>query len=141
MAHIKIDLPTACLFSVDLPVRITDINYGNHLGNDALVGLLQEARVRWLQPHGWTELIGDGIGLIQVDLAIRFKREARFGDVLTISLQPTNWTARGFDLLYRVTAQTGDDIAHARSGFLFYDYNRSSVVRRPPDFRETVEQA
>lgn len=141
MTRVKIDLPDTWLFRIDLPVRITDINYGNHLGNDALVGLLQEARVRWLNQFGWTELIEGQLGLIQVDLAVRFKNEARFGDILTVSIQPDNWSRRGFDLMYRVANREGSDVAHARSGFLFFDYGRGKVAALPDGFQARVTGA
>lgn len=142
MTRVKIDLPETWMFSVDLPVRITDINYGNHLGNDALVGLLQEARVRWLNQFGWTELIEGAVGLIQVDLAVRFKSEAKFGDMLTICLQLENGSSRGFDLIYLVTqSATEEAVAHARSGFLFFDYDAGKRTRAPAVFQEKVMDA
>ena len=55
MTRIKIELPETYLFSTEIPVRITDLNYGNHLGNDAILSLLHEARVRFLAYYGWTE--------------------------------------------------------------------------------------
>ena len=55
MARIKIDLPEKIISVVNIPLRITDINYGNHLGNDALVGIIHEARVLWLHQMGYTE--------------------------------------------------------------------------------------
>ncbi len=40
--------------SVSVPLRITDINYGNHLGNNAIVDIVNEARVRFLKQHGFS---------------------------------------------------------------------------------------
>ena len=48
MSRIKLALPDRWTFSTELPVRISDINYGGHLGNDAVLALAQEARVRFL---------------------------------------------------------------------------------------------
>ncbi|NDG84238.1 MAG: thioesterase, partial [Proteobacteria bacterium] len=55
MPRIKIDLPERFAFSTELSLRITDINYGGHLGNDAVLGLVHEARVRFLKHHGFSE--------------------------------------------------------------------------------------
>ncbi|HSQ86922.1 MAG TPA: hypothetical protein VLM43_19620 [Desulfobacterales bacterium] len=42
-------------------VEVTDINYGNHLGNDALVGIIHRARVHFLHRLGASENdLGDG---------------------------------------------------------------------------------
>jgi hypothetical protein len=45
MPRLKLELPAGFPFRTTLTVRVTDLNYGNHLGNDALLGLLHEARV------------------------------------------------------------------------------------------------
>ena len=139
MARVKIDLPESFVFTIELPVRITDINYGNHMGNDAFLALFQEARVRWLNQFGWTELIDDNIGLIMLDVAVRFKSEAHFGDTLRISLTPVDWTKRGFDLIYLAeNKDTGAEVARAQSGFMFFDYTKKSLARMPEGFKEKV---
>jgi acyl-CoA thioesterase FadM len=56
MARIKLQLPQQFIFSTLIPVRITDINYGNHVGNDAILSLLHEARMQFLNKAGYTEL-------------------------------------------------------------------------------------
>ena len=137
-----IALPSSWTFQIDLPVRITDFNYGHLLGNDSFLSLLQEARVRWLHREGWTELKIDGsTGLILVELEVRFKAEAVFGDVLRIELAPTEWSSVGFDLLYRATnAATGDEIARARTGMGFFDYAARKLARVPAGVREKMER-
>ena len=40
MARIKLDMPDNYIFSTELPVRISDINYGGHLSNDAMLSML-----------------------------------------------------------------------------------------------------
>jgi acyl-CoA thioester hydrolase len=67
MGRITIDWPQSFHFSTEVPVRIDDIDYGGHLGNDALLSILQEARVQMLKRHGWTELDIEGTGLIMSD--------------------------------------------------------------------------
>ena len=42
-------------FRTELPVRITDVNYGQHVGNDALLGLLHEARLQYLRQLAFSE--------------------------------------------------------------------------------------
>ena len=70
MARIKLDLPEQFPFSTELRVRITDVNYGGHMGNDALLGLLHEARVRFLTQYGFSELNICGAGIIMADSVI-----------------------------------------------------------------------
>ena len=76
MARIKLEIPGQIIASFNIPIRIADINYGNHVGNDAFVSIIHEARMQWLNQYGYTELKIEGIGLIMSDLAIEFKNES-----------------------------------------------------------------
>jgi len=137
MTRVKIDVPDHWSFSTEIPVRITDINYGNHMGNDAFLGILHEARLRWLKQFGWTELVFPPVGLIMIDIAVRFKTEAHHGDVLTISLTPVDWTKLGFDLVYlAINSATGTEVARAQTGFVFFDYDKKKLAALPETFRE-----
>lgn len=139
MARVKIELPSTWAFHIDIPVRITDINYGNHLGNDSFLSILHEARMRWIHQHGWTELNIEKTGLIMVDMAVRFKSEAVFGDTLRVHLTPVDWTQLGFDLVYLATnATTGAEVARAQSGMIFFDYTTRRLTSMPPVFREKM---
>ena len=73
MARIKIELPENSIASFTIPVRITDINYGNHVGNDSFVAIIHEARMQWLKQYGYTELQVEAVGLIMSDLAVEFQ--------------------------------------------------------------------
>ena len=46
MARIKLTLPERFPFTTTIPIRITDLNYGGHVGNDTVLALLHEARVQ-----------------------------------------------------------------------------------------------
>jgi acyl-CoA thioesterase FadM len=70
MERIKINLPEAFSFSTNIPVRITDLNYGGHVGNDAFLSLLHEARMQFLQQFGYSEMNVEGVGLIMSDVGI-----------------------------------------------------------------------
>ncbi|RYF84358.1 MAG: thioesterase, partial [Chitinophagaceae bacterium] len=65
MARIKINLPHSFLFNTTVPVRITDLNYGGHVGNDALLGIIHEIRMQFLKSLGYSsELEVAGSALI-----------------------------------------------------------------------------
>jgi len=80
----KITLPDSFAFSCDIPVRITDLNYGGHVGNDTILSLIHEARVQYLKKFGMQELDFAGVGLIMGDAAIEFKSESFHGDVIRV---------------------------------------------------------
>ena len=128
MARVKIDFPEKIIARLKIPVRITDINYGNHLGNDALVSILHEARVQWLQLNSYTELRVEHVGLIMSDLAVEYKNEAFYGDELDIAIAIGDISTVSFELYYRVTNQENKEIAKAKTGMVCYDYNRKRIV-------------
>ena len=70
-------MPERYLFSTEIPVRITDLNYGRHLGNDALLSIIHEARVRFLSHFNYTESDIEGVGSMMADVAIIYKHQGR----------------------------------------------------------------
>ncbi|MBD0333762.1 MAG: thioesterase, partial [Chitinophagaceae bacterium] len=76
MGRIKVELPQQFIFHTTIPIRISDLNYGGHLGNDSILSLVHEARVQFLQQYNCKELDVYGVGLIMSDAAIEFKQEA-----------------------------------------------------------------
>ena len=134
-------MPDRIAFTTSLAVRITDINYGNHLGNDALVSLLHEARVLWLRKHDYTELNAGGAGLIMGDLAVEYLNESFYGDMLTISIAPAEINRASFELYYLVqTQREGKDIfiARAKTGIICYDYTNKKVIAVPAALKEML---
>ena len=47
MARVKLQLPVTFSFQTNIPIRIGDINYGGHMGHDAVLPIIQEARVQF----------------------------------------------------------------------------------------------
>lgn len=135
MARIKIDIPEKILLTVKLPVRITDINYGNHLGNDALVSILHEARVLWLKEGGYTELKIENVAMIMSDLAVEYKSEAFYGDELSVAISVGDVGRVNFDVYYSVSNQHNNVIAKAKTGLVCYDYENKKVAPIPENFK------
>ena len=138
MARIKITMPGNTIASVVIPVRITDINYGNHLGNDALVSIIHEARVQWLTINNYTELNVDGVGLIMSDLAIEYINESFYGDDLLISIAAGEISRVSFELYYMVQVKRNEKmilIARAKTGMVCYDYTGKKVAAVPGKFK------
>ncbi len=134
MPRIKLDIPENTIATIHIPVRITDINYGNHLGNDAFAGILHEARMQWLHGHGFTELDIAGAGLIMSDLVILFKREVFYGSSLEVQLHCGETGRVGFDLCYSLyTVENAERIlvATAKTGMVCFDYTTKKAVPVP----------
>lgn len=134
MARIKIKLPDSFIAGFTIPVRITDINYGNHVGNNAFVDIIHEARMLWLKQYGYTELDIEGTGLIMSDLAIDFKNEAVYGDAVDVKLGIGEITRVSFELYYQLSAKRNEKthlLAHAKTGMVCFDYNAKKVAPIP----------
>jgi acyl-CoA thioester hydrolase len=134
MARVKLDIPQNKIFATDIPVRITDINYGNHAGNDALVSILHEARMQWLAHNNYTELNVAGAALIMADLAVEYKAESFYGDTLNISISIGEITKISFEIFYEITTTRNDKkilIANAKTGMVCFDYEARKVMNIP----------
>ena len=138
MARIKIEIPEHIIGSYQIPIRIADINYGNHVGNDAFVGIIHEARVQWLQQYGYTELKIEGIGLIMSDLAIEFKNESFYGDMVEVRLGAGEISRASFEMYYQLVAKRNIEnilLANAKTGMVCYDYDAKKVAPIPKELK------
>jgi acyl-CoA thioester hydrolase len=136
MARVKIKFPAEMpLHTVTIPVRIGDVNYGGHVGNDAILSIIHEARVQLFNHWGFTELNAGGNALIMADVMIAYRGEAFYGDILTIKLYVEEITARSFDILYHITTlRNGNitDIVHAKTGLVCYNYETHKTENLKP---------
>lgn len=137
MARIKLSFPDDVFcFVTEMPVRITDINGANHLGNDALISMLSEARAQFLVNHGIQEADDDGTGMIVTDLATMYQSESFFPEVLRFEVGLMDFNKYGGDFVFRVSkAASGQPVALAKYGFVFFNYQRRQVVAVPEHFR------
>ena len=138
MARIKLDLDgVAFVFRTELDVRITDVNYGRHVGNDALLGLMHEARLRFLAHFGFSEEDIGGVGMLMGDAVVQFKAVAFRGDRLVVELGLQDVERRTFDLAYRVVREDdGAVVALAKTGMVAFDYAKNRLADLPAAFLE-----
>ena len=134
MPRIHIDIPDTFLFSTELPVRIADINYGGHVGNDSILTIMQEARVIFYRTLGFKdEMNFEGtVGQIIADAAVQYKSESFIGDVLVVELAVADFNKYGFDMLYRISNKsTGKEVARGKTGIVCFDYAKKKVASVP----------
>jgi len=137
LARVKLDLPDTLPFTTEIVVRITDINYGGHVGNDAILAIIHEARIRFLQQYGFSEADIDGVGLIMTDSVIVYKSEGFYGDIISVEAGVKDITRSGCDFLFKLSnKENGNEIARAKTGIVFFDYHERKVKTTPPRFRE-----
>lgn len=137
MARIKLDLPEKFKFSTELTIRISNINYGNHLGNDSVLTLMHEARLKMYRSFGLCEIYESGLRALIADAVIIYKSQGNYGDVLEIFITPDDPNKNGFDLLYKiVNKETGIEIARAKTGIVFYHHIENKVLEIPENFKK-----
>ena len=130
--RVKVNFPAhSPLCTLSVPVRIGDINYGGHVGNDAILSLIHEARMQLLARGGFTELNAGSHGLIMGDVMIAYRGESFYGDQLQVAIFADELSLRSFDLLYRITVIRKDLmilIAEAKTGMICFDYSTRKIV-------------
>lgn len=137
MARVELELPEKFMFRTEIPVRISDINYGNHLGNDAVLSIIHEARLQFLKQYGFKESDIGGTGMIMVDSVIVYLSQAFYGDVLAIDVTVAGLNKYGFDLLYRIANVTTEkEVVRAKTGMLAFDYTKNRVASVPQAFKD-----
>jgi YbgC/YbaW family acyl-CoA thioester hydrolase len=134
MARIEIDLPEKFLFSTELTIRASDLNYGNHVGHDRVLTLMQEARVLFYRTLGFkNELNLEGtVGQVIADVAVQYKSESFLADQWIINVGVSDIGKYGFDMSYLiVNKHTGKEVARGKTGIVCFDYSSRKVARIP----------
>src|SRR6476660_2373141 len=134
MERIKVSLSDNYAFSTIIAIRITDVNYGGHVGNDTFLSLIHEARMQFLAHHGYTEFSLEGIGIIMIDVAIEFKKELFYGDIIRASVATSEFNKLGFDLVYKLETGGAHGMklaAIAKTGMVCYDYDAKKLAALP----------
>ena len=140
MSRITIDLPSEFTFSTDIPIRIGDINRGMHLGHDSFLTIIEEARARFIKSLGYAENNIEGVGLIMTDASIVYLRQGDYGQTLKVEIAINDFTTRSFDMVYRVSDRdTGVEMTRAKTGFVFYDYQKQKMVAVSPSLKEKLQ--
>jgi len=142
MARVRIELPEKLGFTTQIQITIKDVNYGGHVGNDSILSLIHEARIRFLASLGYQELDKEkGVGLIMADAAVVYKGEGFRGDIFDIAVGTDDISSFGFDIYYRITTIRDDKtiiIAEAKSGMIYFDYNERKVGRLPEAWKQKL---
>ncbi|MGB2907725.1 MAG: thioesterase family protein [Candidatus Aminicenantaceae bacterium] len=136
MPRIRLKPAPDYAFQIELSIRVTDLNYGGHLGNDRLLSLIHEARVAFLAEHGLSELDCGGVSLTMGDAALVYQGEAYAGDVLRFEVAAGEASRSGFRIFYRITRPSDDSpIALAETGMVCFDYRARRICLLPEAVR------
>lgn len=132
---------TKGIFTTVTPVRITDINYGMHVGLPAIAGIFHNARVLFLNKFGFNEMDIDGVGIIQINANYRFKHETLFNMNLRININISTVDKSKFVLKYQaLNDDNGLMMVEAEEEFACFDYKKKRLVRVPDAFVALYKQ-
>jgi acyl-CoA thioesterase FadM len=142
MARTKIILPRQFFdVPIKIPVRITDINYGDHVGNDSLVAIIHEARVQFLQHHGFSEFNIDGVSVIMSDLIVEFKKESFYKDIIEVKMGRGDISRVSFELFYQLNTRRQNElitIANAKTTMVCFDYVLKKAIGVPEKLKNIL---
>ena len=139
MARVQLDMIKNFTFKTELSIRITDINYGNHVGHDSFISLLHEARLRFLHNIGFSEANIDGKALILSDLVVSYESQAFYGDKLLFEIGAGEFNKYGCDIFYRVSNKKSKKLVLlAKTGIVFFDYSENKITTMPGIFSRVL---
>jgi 4-hydroxybenzoyl-CoA thioesterase len=128
-------------FHYTVALQPRDINYGGHMGNDALVSLVGAARVHMFRSLGFSELnLGDGqTGILMSDLSVNYKAEAFMFDELQIDTHIGELSPGGFRIFHRV--RRGETIiALVETGLVTFNYETRKIAPVPETLLNALAQ-
>jgi acyl-CoA thioester hydrolase len=144
MARIEVAVPDKKIFSINIAVRVSDLNYGGHVGHDAILTLMQEARVCFYQSLGIRDEVSfEGrVGQIITDVAIQYKSEAFLEDVLVFDLSLAHFNKYGFTMYYNITNKASSkQVAKGQTGIVCFDYEKKKIASMPESFLNKLNTA
>ncbi len=137
MSRIKLPLPTKVDFEMCLTLRVGEMNYGGHMGNDSVLTLVHEARVQFLGSLGLKEIDFYGLSLLMADSAVVYKKQAFYGDNLTIQISVSELYPYGFELLYLIKDKDSDiEVARVKTGLVCYNHKTKKIINLPIEFHD-----
>lgn len=130
-------------FSTEIDIRISDINYGGHLGNDRYLSIFQDARLRYLKQFGYSEMdIGENTSLIMKQAHIEFKAEAFWDDRLMVSIRIVKIKPIKFMIEYLMVKDDNQAkvVATGYTEMVGFDYQSRKVKKLPAKFVQDIQE-
>ncbi|MBX9835025.1 MAG: thioesterase family protein [Burkholderiaceae bacterium] len=136
MPRIQYSLPEHFVFSTEMQLYTSHINWGGHLDNAQLLTLVSEARVRFFQWLGYSEGQIEHCSIVVGDMLVQYKSEAFHGETMQVQLAAADFNRCGFDLAFQMRDQaTGREVARGKQGIVFIDVAEKKVASVPEAFR------
>lgn len=127
--------PARYPFHCEIETRFSDIDVNQHINNVALVGLLEEGRVRFHRISGCHAAM-TGLTSMVASIAAEFLGQSYFPDPVEMRVAPSLIGNTSYTLNQLITQQ-GRTVAFART--VLVSFGEGGPVPLPADFRDSLE--
>jgi acyl-CoA thioester hydrolase len=132
------------VYSLQIEVRFRDCDALGHVNNAVYLTYLEEARIAHWRATGLAartnedDKHSDVPGVILARAEVDYRRQAKYGDVLTVHLGVAAIGRTSFTYEYEITDAAGRTVANARTVIVRYDYSTSRPVPISDDIKEAL---
>lgn len=141
MPRIQYSLPEQFVFSTELPIYTSHINWGGHLDNAQLLSLVGEARSRFFLWLDYEEKRVEDCSIVIGDVLAQYKSEAFYGETMQVHLAVTDFNRYGFDLAFQMTdLATGREVSRGKQGVVFISLADKKISPLPEAFRQRLQE-
>lgn len=121
-------------FTVEIPLRLRDLDAMNHVNNAVYATFLEQARAAYFH-----EVVGrrlNEVGMAIADLSIEFERAVTFDDdAVTVGVRASTLGGSSIPLEYEVWA-SGERHATAETTMVHVDRETGRAAELPDEWRE-----
>lgn len=111
-----------------------------HHGNYALY--LEIARIEWLRKLGisYLDMEKEGVGLPVVSFSVKFKKPARYDDLIKVKTQLIKKPTAIIEFDYEISNDFGQILSTANTVLAFIDLKTNRPTKPPKYFLEALEK-
>lgn len=129
MERVRLKVPKSdSIYKTELQVRVGDLNYGKHVGNDRILLYCHEIRNQFFQSIGQSELSFFDTSLIMSDSTCVYKSQGYWKDIIEATLYLEGLTETSFRLFYLLNnKETQKPIAYVTTTLVFFNYEKNKI--------------
>jgi acyl-CoA thioesterase FadM len=124
-------------------IRISDINYGNHLGHDKLISIVHDARCSFFDSIGTSELHinDDQIGLVVHEVNFKYKSQIHFLDkieVLSYFTEISDYSVKMNSEVKNMKQNKMSAVGYIK--LVCYNFKDNKISKFPKEFVEKLQE-
>lgn len=127
------------MYKYNYKIEKTDINIGNHVGNERALMFFQRVREKFLEENNLEEInIGNDIGIIQTNAYIEYLSQIFLGDEIEIIISSVKINRLQLIFNYEIKVKERISIK-GYTTMLPYSYGEQKVKKLPEGFKILLE--